>query len=576
MNSWSLDDIYSSYESIEFQSDLKKLDDNIIRFKEFKLEDKLNKIEEAILLLEENTLLSQRLFSFVGLNESTDTTDKVSANYSAILNTKFSNFSSEYSRFFKFFGNITTDISKSDILSEYTFLFKEAKEKAKHLLSDEVESVIAKMNLSAGSSWGNLQNYLTSIVEGSLNGETITLPQVRNLAYDENQEVRKNAYLEELNMYKHIKEPIAFALNNIKSQVNDIAELRGYDSPLTQTLAESKMSKETLDSLLSAMRDFFPVFRKYLKHKANLLGHKNGLPFYDLFAPIGNSSRTFTVDEMKNFLIETFKPFSEDLAEMTKEMFEKNHIDIFPKKGKVGGAFCYDLPFIKQSRILLNYSSTLSDVVTAAHELGHAYHNLNIKEHRALNNDYSMPVAETASTFNENILLNSILKTAEKDEKINIIEQQLQDATQIIIDIYSRFMFESEVFEKRKNSFLFADDLEKIMIKAQKETYGDGLDENFMHPYMWVNKGHYYSESTSFYNFPYAFGGLFAKGLYSMYKENPDEFADKYKNMLYFTTIGTVEETAQQMGIDLTKKDFWIKALKLIEEDINEFIELTK
>lgn len=575
MYEWDLSDLYKSYDSEEFKNDLNFLDKAIDKFKNFKLEDNIESILSAIKLLEETLITIAKLNRYIALRESTNTSDKETANYSFIVGSKYSNLEGEFAKFRKFLGNIKTDISKDEYLSQYKFFFAEAKQEASHLLSDEVEEVIAKMNLSAGSSWGNMQSFLTSTVEGELDGEKITLPQVRNLAYEKDQETRRKAYLAELEMYKNIKAPIAFSLNNIKSQVNDISKLRGFSSPLEQTLEESRMSKETLDALLSAMRDSFPKFREYFKHKAKLLGHKNGLPFYDLFAPIGESSRTFNVEQMRDFLIETFTPFSQDLADMTKEMFDKKHIDVYPKKGKVGGAFCMGLPFIKQSRVLLNHGDTLSDVVTAAHELGHAYHNLHIREHLPLNRSYSMPVAETASTFNENILLNTILKTATKDEKINIIEQQLQDNAQIIVDIYSRYLFESEVFEKRKNAFLFPEELEEIMLNAQRETYGDGLDPDFLHPYMWVNKSHYYSEHVSFYNFPYAFGGLFAKGLYAIYKENPNGFVEKYQKMLYSTTVNSVEDVAKIMGIDLSKKEFWQGALAMVGENIDLFISLT-
>lgn len=576
MYEWTLEDLYPSYESEEFQTDLKKIDELVERYKALPEDDNIENIKRVVALVEEAEELCERLGSYISLRMATNTTDKESANYSAILDAKTAKLSSEEARINKFLGNIKTDIAQDEKLAQYRFFFEEKKQKASHLLSNDVEEVIAKLNLSAGASWSTLQSYLTSIVEGEMDGEPITLPQVRNLAYDKDPAVRKKAYEAELAMYRHIKEPIAFALNNIKSQVNDIAELRGFESPLSQTLQKSRMSRETLDALISAMEDSLPTFRKYLKHKASLLGHKEGLPFYDLFAPMGNSSKTFTVEESKNFLMEVFSKFSPDLAEMTREMYDKKHIDVFPKKGKVGGAFCANLPYIKQSRILLNDDGLIGSLVTAAHELGHAYHGLHIQDHLPLNRDYSMPVAETASTFNENLLLNPLIQMADKEEKINLIEQQLQDITQVIVDIYSRYLFESEVFEKRRSAFLFADELEEIMLDAQRKAYGDGLDQKFLHPYMWVNKGHYYSETTSFYNFPYAFGGLFSKGLYALYQEKPEGFVQKYQEMLRATTVSSVEDTAKVMGIDLSKKEFWQGALKMVEKTIDEFIELTK
>lgn len=576
MYEWSLKELYPSYESEAFQGDLKKLDNLLEQFQNAKTQDNLENITKVIHLLEEAEVTMYKLGAFIRLNQATNTTDRESANYSGILDAKISEFAKDMARLQKFLGNITTDISQDKDLAEYGYFFAEAKKAAEHLLSDEVEEVIAKMNISAGSAWSTLQSYLTSTVEGEMDGKKVTLPQVRNLAYEPKAEVRKKAYETELAMYDKIKEPVAFALNNIKSQVNDISALRGFSSPLDQTLENSKMKRETLDALVAAMEESLPAFRKYLKHKGKLLGHDNGLPFYDLFAPMGKSDRTFTVEEGKSFLMKVFSEFSPDLAQLVEEMYDNKYIDVFPKKGKVGGAFCYNLPMIKQSRILLNEDGFLGSLVTAAHELGHAYHGLHIQDHKPLNWGYSMPVAETASTFNENLLLNPIIQSAEKEEKINLIEQQLQNVTQIIVDIYSRYLFETEVFEKRKNAFLFPDQLEEIMLSAQRKAYGDGLDPDALHPFMWVNKGHYYSEDLSFYNFPYAFGGLFSKGLYALYQEEPEGFAVKYQQMLKATTVSSVEDTAKVMGIDLTQKEFWQKALHMVEKEIEEFIKLTE
>ena len=349
------------------------------------------------------------------------------------------------------------------------------------------------------------------------------MPEVRNLAYSEDSTVRKDAYYSELKAYEKVKDAISYSMNNIKTQVNTLSELRGYESPLAQTLELSQMKKKTLDAMLEAMVEYMPIFHKYLKHKAKLLGHKNGLPWYDLFAPIGESSSKFTVEEAKEYLIKHFRGFSDDLADLIEQAFEEEWIDFFPRKGKVGGAFCSNIPFIKQSRILTNFSGTLSDVLTLAHELGHAYHGMNIQEHLPLNTDYSMPVAETASTFNEALIMEAVIKEASGLEKMALIESHLQDITQIICDIYSRYLFETEVFEKSKQGFLFADELNEIMIKTQKTAYGDGLDHNCLHPYMWVVKSHYYSEELSFYNFPYAFGGLLLG--------SPEKYKKEEKNL---------------------------------------------
>lgn len=575
MYEWTLEDLYPSFESKEFKQDVEAYKALKGKFESLTLEDSIEGITQVVKLLEESTVLTGRLYNYIHLTLATDTTHETATQVEVQLAGVSADLQATYAKVSKFLGTIQTDITTDPFLAEYRYYFEEAKKDATHLLSDELEEVLAKMSISGGKAWSQLFDFMWSSAQGEYKGEVVTLSEIRGKAYDSDAEVRKSAYEAELKMYDAIKEPIAFSLNHIKKEVLTTSQLRGYESPLAHTLEASRMSRETLDALLEAIREYLPNFRKYLRHKAALLGHENGLPFYDLFAPVGNSSRTFTVEESKDYLIENFKTFSADLAEMTEEFFDKHYIDFYPRKGKVGGAFCANLPMIKQSRVLTNFTGSLSDVVTLAHELGHAYHGLHIENHRPLNQDYSMPVAETASTFNENIIMNTAIKEASDEEKIALIESQLQDTTQIIVDIYSRYLFESAVFENREQSFMFSKDLEEMMLSAQKEAYGDGLDQSYLHPYMWACKPHYYSTGLSFYNFPYAFGGLFSKGLYAIYQEQPEGFVEKYQELLRATTVSSVEDTAKVLGVDVSTPEFWKKALAEVADSIEAFIDLT-
>ena len=575
MYEWTLEDLYPSFESQEFKQDVEAYKALKGKFESLTLEDSIEGITQVVKLLEESTVLTGRLYNYIHLTLATDTTHETATQVEVQLAGVSADLQATYAKVSKFLGTIQTDITTDPFLAEYRYYFEEAKKDATHLLSDELEEVLAKMSISGGKAWSQLFDFMWSSAQGEYKGEVVTLSEIRGKAYDSDAEVRKSAYEAELKMYDAIKEPIAFSLNHIKKEVLTTSQLRGYESPLAHTLEASRMSRETLDALLEAIREYLPNFRKYLRHKAALLGHENGLPFYDLFAPVGNSSRTFTVEESKDYLIENFKTFSADLAEMTEEFFDKHYIDFYPRKGKVGGAFCANLPMIKQSRVLTNFTGSLSDVVTLAHELGHAYHGLHIENHRPLNQDYSMPVAETASTFNENIIMNTAIKEASNEEKIALIESQLQDTTQIIVDIYSRYLFESAVFENREQSFMFSKDLEEMMLSAQKEAYGDGLNQSYLHPYMWACKPHYYSTGLSFYNFPYAFGGLFSKGLYAIYQEQPEGFVEKYQELLRATTVSSVEDTAKVLGVDVSTPEFWKKALAEVAESIEAFIALT-
>ena len=572
---YSLVEIYPSYDSDEFQNDFKKIDTLLLDFEKLNLEDNIECVKKVIKILEEVNTTIYRVFSFIELNQAINTTDEKTTYYSNNLSAKLSNYAKTFTKMDNFLGGITVDITKDDYLKEYEYFFKTKKDALKHILPEDIEEVIAKMKLSSSNAWEFMFNFLTSKASIEFNGEEKTLSEIRNLAYSPDANVRKEAFYKELKLYDSIKDSIAFSLNNIKQEVNTTSKMRGFESALEESLHSARLKEETLKALWSSIEDYLPHFRRFFKHKAKLLGYEGGLKFYDLFASIGESDRTFTVEEAQEFLLKHFATFSDDMVKMVKGAFDNNYVDYFPKKGKVGGAFCSNLPFIKQSRVMMNFDGSLSSVLTLAHELGHAYHGLHVENHLPLNWDYSMPVAETASIFNENLIMSASLKEANEKEKITLMESQISDCAQITVDIYSRFLFEKEVFERKLDHFMMSEELEEIMRNAQKQTYGDGLDEETYHPFMWACKPHYYSAGFSYYNYPYSFGGLFSRGLYAIYRENPNGFVEKYQELLRATTINTCEDVAKVMDIDLTKKDFWLKSLESIKVQIDEFIELT-
>ena len=583
-DTWSLDVLYTGFDDKRWSEDLKKLDDCVEKFLSFaaKLSDENEKetIKEGLKLLEELEGLSAQMMIFCELRGAADTRDKDSMSYEGVLSQKRNRTRAAETKFAEYVAarkNLEQDIKEDAFLTSYAYLLRNMVEDNRHLLSGDVEEALAKMDISGGAAWSSLQGYLTSSVEADLGGKKLTLSEVRNLAYSPSREERKAAYEAELACYDKIKDSVAYALNSIKMQDISECELRGFASPLAKTLYYARMKEETLNALLEAMTEYMPQFWRYLRLKAEKLGYADGLPWYELFAPLGKSTKRYTTEEARDCLITVFSSFSPDMAEMMKRAFAEDWIDFYPRNGKVGGAFCEALNSKKEFRVLTNFSGSFSDLVTLAHELGHGYHDFMVHDNEPLNMEYSMTVAETASTFNENVISGyAIDHTGDEEEKLALIESQLSDTAQIMCDIYSRFLFESEVVERRRDSFLFADELNEIMLDAQKKAYGNGLDENCLHPYMWVCKSHYYSADLGFYNYPYAFGGLFARGLYAKYKKEGSAFVENYKKMLKNTPVMSVEDVAKICGIDLTDKEFWMMSLHSYDAEIDEFERLIK
>ena len=583
MNStWNLDPIYTGFDDPAFASDLEALKKTVSDMTDLTAAldtaEPTEGLRRCVALGEQSEKLVGKLANYASLRQAADTKSpeagsamgRIMGVYSGMAapNARFQNWASKL-------PDLMDRVDGDDFLRDYHFLFEKMQENSRYLLPGQGEEIMAKMEMSGGSAWSDMQQYLTSTVPVTYRGQTSNLSSIRNLAYDADPQVRKDAYEAEIACYERIADPVAYSLNSIKLETISDCQLRGYDSPLDRTLKQADMKRETLDAMFAAMDEYLPKFWQYLRAKGKALGHGNGLPWYDLFAPMGKAGKKYTTEDARNYLVNLFAGFDKELSDMVARAFDNAWIDFYPRDGKAGGAFCSGVECLGESRILTNFDGMFTDVVTLAHELGHAFHNQCLTGHRPLNRDYSMPLAETASTFNECVVMAAAIDAAQDpEEKMALVESQLQDITQVICDIYSRYRFETMVFEHREEQFMNAETLCGFMTEAQKQSYGDGLDPDCLHPYMWVCKSHYYG--PTFYNFPYAFGALFARGLYSQYKQEGAAFVPKYKKMLHTTSVATAEDTAAVAGIDLTDKNFWRSALETVSQQIDQFCALVE
>lgn len=463
---------------------------------------------------------------------------------------------------------------------EHSFPVTEIAEQSQYMMSEQEEILASELGLAGSRAWSKLQGTVTSqkSVEFELKGEiqSLPMPALINLHSHPEETVRRRAYEAEMAAWEEVKEPLAACMNGIKGWVNTLNAHRGRQDALDQPIDQARIDRETLSAMMGAMEDSFPTFRRYYKAKAARFGQE-ALPWWNVFAPVGKSEKTYTFDEARDFILKNFGGFSDELREFAKTAFDNSWIDAEQRPGKRGGAFCMAVPGVKESRILCNFDGSLDQVMTIAHELGHGYHNFNMfqKDKTPLQRQTPMTLAETASIMCETISFNAILNSvSDPDEELALLETALIGDSQVIVDIYSRFLFEKEVFERREKSELSADELSEIMEEAQAATYGDGLDPDFRHKYMWTWKPHYYSAGLSFYNFPYAFGMLFGIGLYAIYQQRGADFVPDYKNLLSSTGEAPAAELAARFGIDIRSKQFWADSLAVIGKRIDRYCEL--
>ena len=578
-NTWDLSFLYKGFEDEAFLADLARLPEAIAEQKaileaELPVQEKLEKLMDADEAL---SCLMDRLFNFAGLTLATDASNGTAQQYEdklSVIANDASLVGSAITRFVGSIDNLEEIIAASEKLQAVAFVLREMKQSAIHTIPAEIEPWMLQMKLSGGSAFSQLRDKLDSTHTVEYRGQSLPLPAVRGMAYDGDASVRKDAYEAEIASYKKMELPMSYCLNSIKMEARTMAKAKGFSSVLDMTLDQNRMDRETLDAMIGAIKEYLPHFRRYLRAKAKYLGHADGLPFYDLFAPVGKASKAYTIQEAREVLLREMGKFTPAMAEFMDNAFEQRWIDVYPKEGKGGGAFCAGAHEYDRSLILTNYQGSFSDISTLAHELGHAWHNRCMAGLPYCLTGTPMPLAETASIFNETILAHQVLKTATEEEQFTLLESSLMEVTQTCVDILSRYLFETEVIETRADHAMTVDELKDCMLRAQDATYGDGLDKNIRHPYMWACKSHYYSSGLNFYNFPYAFGELFGKGVFAQYLKEGESFVPKYNQLLRSCGSGTIAEVAASVGIDVRSADFWRASLEVVKQEIDTFCAL--
>jgi pepF/M3 family oligoendopeptidase len=590
---WDLSNVYPGLESEQFKAAIAELDRQLAEMENFLKAEiasarpgsdpkRLNELVNQV--IQRTNALSDLAWTIGAYLQSFITTDS----YDKLAMRLYSEFQQRIVKLSMLSTQITAWVgSLSEALPQilslggeaasHAYFLKLAAEQSKYLMSEAEEGLAAELSLSGAQAWSKLQGTVTSqlSVDFEIDGEVkkLPMPALINLRSHPVEEVRRRAYEAENAAWETVKEPLAAAMNGIKGTVNVLNKRRGREDALHSAIDNAHMDRASLEAMLEAMRDSFPMFRRYFKAKARHLG-KEKLAWWDLFAPVGQTASHYTWPETRAFILEQFGTFAPEMQELARRAFDENWIDAEQRSGKRGGAFCMGVPLVKESRILTNFDGTPDQVSTVAHELGHAFHNECAFRYgkTALQQDTPMTLAETASIMCETIASQALLKrAANPQEELAVLELSLNGASQVIVDIYSRFLFEKEVFERREKAELSADELCEIMENAQKATYGDGLDEHYLQKWMWTWKPHYYAAELSFYNFPYAFGLLFATGLYAIYAQRGAAFVPDYMNLLASTGEAPAAELAARFGIDIRSKKFWEDSIKTFEAQIARY-----
>ncbi len=581
---WRIENIYSGLDDPQYRNDIQTLNRRSVDLLKVLDETFPSNISEIgpfltgiIREMEELGDIAENLSSYTYLIYSTDTSDELALKKINALEKEFLLLKRVSVKLRKKLLSLEREwqglLEGFEELKSKRFHLEELLMFARHEMSEDLEDLAADLSRSGAEAWGRLQETITSHLQTvweDATGEKKTLVELRQLAAHPDREVRKKAYGLELEILKQHENALAASLNGVKGFTVTLNERRGWVSTLEKSARQSRLSQESLDALISVLHESLPVFQRYLRAKARALK----LPvcgFFDLFAPVGEDSRRYSWNEARDFILQQFSRFSGRMAALAQRAFDEGWIHAQSLPGKVGGAYCISLPLRGESRILSNFDGTFGEVKTLAHELGHAYHFEVLKTAGNWDRQYPMTLAETASTFAETIVFEAAYQEADNGQALHLLENQLQDITQVCVDILSRYLFESHVLEKRVEAELSPSELCQLMIEAQQKSYGVGLDQNYLHPYMWAVKGHYYNQDLAFYNFPYAFGQLLSLSLYERFRRDGSVFAEKYDELLAATGKMSCEEVVGILGEDIRTPQFWRNGITMVERLITDF-----
>ena len=593
---WDLTNVYPSLASKEFKAAVKKyksmLDEMEIFFKKASKSDQKtdpkklgNLLGESVdrfnLLFELSGTIAPFIHSFVATDSRNTNAMRALSEFeqlsvqSSILNTKFHAWVGKLGK-----AAVKKAVKTNASARAHEFTLLESVEQSKYMMSEAEEILAAELSLSGGNAFGKLQGTITSqlSVEFELGGKTekLPMPALINLRSHPDETIRRRGYEAENIAWEGVKETLAACMNGVKGESLTLSKKRGREDAIHASIDFARMDRATLNAMLGAMKDSFPMFRKYFNHKAKLIG-KDKLAWWDVSAPMGRTDKVYSFEEARDFIVSNFNKFSPELGSFAQRAFDNNWIDAEQRDGKRGGAFCMGVAGVKESRILSNFDGSFDQVSTLAHELGHAFHNECAYQagKTELQQSTPMTLAETASIMCETIVTEAVLsQVTDPQEELAVLEAQINNASAVVVDIYSRYLFEKEVFERRRQSELSADDLNDIMEGAQKATYGDGLDERYLQKFMWTWKPHYYNSNFAFYNYPYAFGLLFATGLYAIYEKRGAGFVTDYKNLLATTGEDRAAELADRFGINIRTRKFWADSLSIIGKQVDRYCEL--
>lgn len=472
------------------------------------------------------------------------------------------------------------ELIRSEKVERYSFYLKERRKSVKDRLPVEMERLINVLSVNGIKAWEQQQQQLLAKLKIPIGSEgeerEVSIGQAMNEAmYAENRAFREQAAEAIATTCETFAENFAAAFNRIAGFRLDVYEQRGWHNVLKEAVEQNRIQEETIQALVASIDENKSLYRAYFQRKVELT-ELDQVSWFDLETPTFASEEKISYSAAKDIIIEQFGQFSKKLGKFAEHAFEADWIETENRPDKAGGGFCASMPLQKESRIFMTYRENYQDIVTLAHELGHAYHNYTLHEEPAFAQQKGTSVAESASTFMENLVLDAAIEqTTDENEKLALLEVKIKDGLKYVVSVPNMFRFEQEFYNQRKNGPLTVTEINQLIKEVESDFYG-GIIEGSA-PYKWMYISHFYSAEIPFYNIPYTVGYLFSNGIYSLAKKATSEFQEKYDELLRNSGRMTVEQLAHTyLDADITKSEFWTASQQTLKDAIAEYLRLTE
>ncbi|MBM3151866.1 MAG: M3 family oligoendopeptidase [Chloroflexi bacterium] len=578
LSPWSLADLYPGLDSPELETAFKKLDEHVAGFEklrpQLKPEMPASSFLEVVQDLEEGTKLANKMYSYAGLAFAADTQDQ---RIQALLG-RIQQFMAEMENRTLFFSLWWKDLDEAnakrlmDASGDYRYYLEVMRKFKPHTLTEPEEKVVNLKNVTGNNALVTLYDAITNryVFKVEVDGQVkeMTRGELMSLVRQADPGLRARAYQE---LYRVYGEDGAILGQMYQTLVrdwrNENLSLRKFANPIAARNLGNDIPDEAVEALLKVAKKNSIIFQRFFRLKARLLGMEK-LRRYDVYAPVVKSDKQYDYGKAAEMVLESFSSFHPDFGKQARRVFDENHLDSEVRKGKQSGAFCASVVPGMTPWVKLNYQGRADDVATMAHELGHAIHSMLAEKHSVFTFHSSLPLAETASTFGEMMLVDKML-ASETDEAVrrDLLFRQIDDSFATILRQSFFALFEKQAHEMIQNN-ASVDEIAAAYMENLKEQFGDAVEIGEEFKWEWVSIPHIYH--TPFYVYAYAFGQLLVLALFQQYKAEGEGFKPRYVKILAAGGSRAPAEICAEAGIDIRSEKFWQGGFDVLSNLVDE------